>query len=174
MISSEFGKPSAFLEGFDPSLVPTHYGSKLYVWNWRERTLRQEIDLGADGLIPLETRFLHDPSSPHGYVVHMAFVLAFVVVSCVCVCLCLLVDDEHARRKHTQKNTNTTKQPTKTQKKGAALSSNVIAFEVDAASGKVATHVAIRQAWLPVEGWALPSLPPLITDILISLNDKYL
>ena len=28
----------------------------------------QEINLGAEGLIPLETRFLHEPSKPHGYV----------------------------------------------------------------------------------------------------------
>jgi selenium-binding protein 1 len=47
----------------------TEYGSKLHVWNWRERTLRQTIELGADGLIPLETRFFHDPQSPIGFVV---------------------------------------------------------------------------------------------------------
>ena len=34
--------------------------------------------------------------------------------------------------------------------------------------------VAIRQEWTKVEGWALPELPPLITDILISLDDRYL
>ena len=34
--------------------------------------------------------------------------------------------------------------------------------------------VAIRQEWAKVEGWALPELPPLITDILISLDDRFL
>ena len=97
---------------------------QIHVWNWRERTLRQTIDLGPEGLIPLEIRFQHNPDSPHGYV-------------------------------------------------GAALSSNIIGFEVGA-GGEVATRVAVRQAWLDVEGWALPQLPPLITDILISLNDQYL
>ena len=27
-----------------------------------------QIDLGNDGLIPLETRFLHNPTKPHGFV----------------------------------------------------------------------------------------------------------
>lgn len=36
------------------------------------------------------------------------------------------------------------------------------------------THVAIRQEWTEVEGWALPKMPPLITDILISLDDRFL
>jgi len=34
--------------------------------------------------------------------------------------------------------------------------------------------VAIRQPWLTVEGWLLPEMPPLITDILISLDDRFL
>jgi selenium-binding protein 1 len=57
---------------------------------------------------------------------------------------------------------------------GCALSSNVIKLQVDPASGKLGTEVAVRQPWLEVGGWALPQLPPLITDILISLDDKWL
>ncbi len=34
--------------------------------------------------------------------------------------------------------------------------------------------MAIHQPWTQVEGWALPELPPLITDILISLDDRFL
>ena len=34
--------------------------------------------------------------------------------------------------------------------------------------------MAIRQPWVKVEGWALPEMPPLITDILISLDDRFL
>jgi hypothetical protein len=40
--------------------------------------------------------------------------------------------------------------------------------------GRWATDVAIRQPWLSVEGWLLPEMPPLITDILISLDDRFL
>jgi selenium-binding protein 1 len=57
---------------------------------------------------------------------------------------------------------------------GCALSSNVIKLQVDPASGKLGTQVVVRQPWLEVGGWALPQLPPLITDILISLDDKWL
>ena len=42
------------LQGFDPSLVGTKYGSKLHVWEWDTKRLRQTLELGADGLIPLE------------------------------------------------------------------------------------------------------------------------
>ena len=34
--------------------------------------------------------------------------------------------------------------------------------------------MVIRQPWTKVEGWALPEQPPLITDILISLDDRWL
>ena len=44
------------------------YGRSLHVWDWKERTLVQDIDLGDEGLIPLELRFLHDPEEPQGYV----------------------------------------------------------------------------------------------------------
>lgn len=30
------------------------YGRSLYIWNWKERKLMQEIDVGAEGAIPLE------------------------------------------------------------------------------------------------------------------------
>jgi selenium-binding protein 1 len=124
MVSSGWGAPCAFTKGFDPSQVPTHYSDTLYFWDWKQRKVIQEISLGQDGLIPLEIRFKHDPSSVHGYV-------------------------------------------------GAALSSNVIHFTKDD-SGKWVHDVAIRQAWTEVEGWVLPQMPPLITDILISLDDRFL
>ncbi|KAF6260448.1 selenium binding protein [Scenedesmus sp. NREL 46B-D3] len=125
MVSTEFGTPKEFFKGFNPAVAATEYGSKLHVWNWRERTLRQSIELGQDGLIPLEIRFLHDPQSTIGFV-------------------------------------------------GCALSSNVIKLQVDPTSGALDTAVVVRQPWLDVSGWALPQLPPLITDILISLDDRWL
>jgi hypothetical protein len=45
---------------------------------------------------------------------------------------------------------------------------------LQADSGEWKAEVAIRQEAVQVEGWALPHLPPLITDILISLDDKWL
>lgn len=125
LISTAWGAPAEFFKGFDPSKVPTHYGDQLYFWSWKDKTLKQKISLGPEGLIPLEVRFLHNPFKPHGFV-------------------------------------------------GAALSSNVIHFTQDADSGEWKTNVAVKQAWTKVEGFVLPELPPLITDILISLDDKWL
>ena len=45
-----------------------HYGHSLHFWDWTERKHIQEVDLGTDGLIPLELRFLHDPNATQGYV----------------------------------------------------------------------------------------------------------
>ncbi|DBA86469.1 hypothetical protein WJX79_005001 [Trebouxia sp. C0005] len=124
MFSSEWGTPSAFTKGFNPVLVPTSYGSDLHVWDWQKKKQVQTVNLGSEGLIPLEIRFLHNPDSTHGFV-------------------------------------------------GAALSSNIIHFTKDS-SGQWVHKVVIKQEWPKMIGWALPTLPPLITDILISLDDKFL
>lgn len=50
---------------------------------------------------------------------------------------------------------------------GAALSSNVLTIHPDQGqSGKWKTTTVIRQPWTPVEGWALPEQPPLITGAI--------
>lgn len=68
MISSEWGEPTAFASGFNPDHVCAgKYGHKLYVWDWTTHELIQELELGI-GSIPLEVRFLHDPSQAQGFV----------------------------------------------------------------------------------------------------------
>lgn len=119
------------LQGFNPDDVSAgNYGSSLYMWDWEKKKMIQEIKLGEDGLVPLEVRFLHEPSQPHAYV-------------------------------------------------GAALSSNVIHVTKNESKGDAKEEpwkakVAIKQPWVKVENWVLPEMPPLITDILISMDDKYL
>lgn len=44
------------------------YGHQLHVWDWKEHKVIQDIDLGEEGMIPLELRFLHDPNETQGYV----------------------------------------------------------------------------------------------------------
>jgi len=44
------------------------YGQRLHFWNLAERTLEQTIDLGANGLVPLEVRWKHDPDAEEGFV----------------------------------------------------------------------------------------------------------
>lgn len=69
MVSSEWAAPNTYLGGFDPKAVAAgKYGRRLHFWDWQNRTLQQSIDLGDEGLIPLEVRFFHDPASPHGFV----------------------------------------------------------------------------------------------------------
>lgn len=47
-------------------------------------------------------------------------------------------------------------------------------FLVQGADGQWVHKVVIKQEWPKMVGWALPTLSPLITDILISLDDKFL
>ena len=69
LVSSEFGEPNAYEPGFDLADVPAgRYGQRLHFWNLTERTLEQTIDLGEQGLIPLEIRWLHDPEAEQGFV----------------------------------------------------------------------------------------------------------
>ena len=44
------------------------YGRSLNFYSWKNKTLQQVINLGDEGIAPLEIRFLHDPKSSEGYV----------------------------------------------------------------------------------------------------------
>ncbi|XP_038624514.1 methanethiol oxidase [Tachyglossus aculeatus] len=125
MISTEWAAPKVFMEGFRPADVEAGlYGTRLHVWDWRRREQVQTLDLGADGLIPLEIRFLHDPAASQGFV-------------------------------------------------GCALSSNIYRFFKDQ-GGQWAVEKVVQVPPKKVEGWMLPEMPGLITDILLSLDDRFL
>jgi selenium-binding protein 1 len=69
LISSEWGEPNAYEKGFDlDDVTAGRYGSRLNFWNLAERQLEQTIDLGENGLVPLEARWLHDPDADEGFV----------------------------------------------------------------------------------------------------------
>ena len=51
-----------------PALSAGKYGRSLHVWDWKEHKAIQHLDLGEEGLIPLELRFLHNPNETQGYV----------------------------------------------------------------------------------------------------------
>ena len=69
LVSSEFGAPNAYEPGFDLSDVEAgEYGQRLHFWNLERRELEQTIDLGGNGLVPLEIRGQHDPESDEGFV----------------------------------------------------------------------------------------------------------
>ncbi|XP_068665162.1 selenium-binding protein 1-like [Aristolochia californica] len=125
MISSSWGAPAAFTKGFNLQHVSDGlYGRHLYVYSWPDGELKQTMDLGNTGLLPLEIRFLHDPSKDTGYV-------------------------------------------------GCALTSNMVRF-FKKSDGSWAHEVAISVEPLKVRSWILPEMPGLITDFLISLDDRFL
>jgi len=125
MVSTQWGSPNAFKNGFNPAHVAEKlYGNSLHFWDWKARKLTKTIDLGQDGLIPLECRFLHDPTKCLGFV-------------------------------------------------GAALSSNIILFYKDD-KGEWLTKKVVDVSAKDVSGWALPSMPGLITDLLVSMDDHFL
>ena len=65
----EFGEPNAYEKGFDLADVEAgRYGHRLHFWNLAERKLEQTVDLGENGLLPFEVRWLHDPEAEEGFV----------------------------------------------------------------------------------------------------------
>ncbi len=123
MVSSEWAAPTTYYPGFDLEDVENGmYGQRLHVWDWAEGNVEQTIDLGEDGLIPLEVRFLHSPEATHGYV-------------------------------------------------GAALSSNI--FHFFEADGEWHAENVIDVESREHENWEM-DVPGLVTDLLISMDDRYL
>jgi selenium-binding protein 1 len=69
LVSSEFAEPNAYESGFDLEDVGKgRYGRRLHFWDLEQRTLQQTIDLGEQGMVPLEIRWLHDPDAEQGFV----------------------------------------------------------------------------------------------------------
>ncbi|MFD1565090.1 selenium-binding protein SBP56-related protein [Haloarchaeobius amylolyticus] len=125
MVSSEWAAPKTYYPGFDLEDVGEgKYGQKIHFWDWEDGTVEQTIDLGEEGKIPLEVRFLHTPESTHGFV-------------------------------------------------GAALSSNIFHFWRDEEAGEYRAEKAIDFEAREHEDWDMP-VPGLTTDILISMDDRYL
>ncbi|XP_047308521.1 selenium-binding protein 1-like [Impatiens glandulifera] len=125
MISTSWGAPLAFTKGFDLQHVADGlYGQHLHVYSWPGGELKQTLDLGSTGLIPLEIRFLHDPSKDTGYV-------------------------------------------------GCALSSTMVRFFKNQ-DESWSHEVVVSVEALKVENWILPTMPGLITDFLIALDDRFL
>ena len=123
MVSSQWAAPNTVRDGFKLSDVEAgKYGQRLHFWDWQQRTIFQTIDLGGEGLIPLEVRFHHDPASTHGFV-------------------------------------------------GAALSSSMWHWYHDGQQWQAKKTIQVELQ--EVEGWPFP-VPGLITDLVLSLDDRWL
>jgi selenium-binding protein 1 len=44
------------------------YGRSIHIWDLDRRQVVQDIDLGEEGMIPLEIRWLHRPDADEGFV----------------------------------------------------------------------------------------------------------
>ena len=124
MVSSEWASPNTFMPGFDlDDVAEGKYGRSIHFWDFANRKIEQTVDLGADGLIPLEVRFHHNPDSTHGFV-------------------------------------------------GATLSSNIIHWFKDD-DGELIVEKGIDVEPINVPHFPVP-MPGLITDILLSMDDRFL
>ncbi|ELY50762.1 selenium-binding protein SBP56-related protein [Natronorubrum bangense] len=125
MVSTEWAAPKTYYPGFDLEDVEAgNYGQQIHFWDWEHGTVEQTIDLGEEGQIPLEVRFLHTPESTHGFV-------------------------------------------------GTALSSNMFHFWYDSDAGEYRAEKVIDFEAREHPDWDMP-VPGLTTDILISMDDRYL
>lgn len=69
MISTAFGAPSAFTKGFKLEHVSDGlYGRHLHVYDWPGGELKQILDLGDTGLIPIQVNM-------QGFIVNMPMIL---------------------------------------------------------------------------------------------------
>ncbi len=69
LVSSEWAAPNTFKDGFDPADVAAgKYGRRLHFWDLERKSNVQTLDLGDEGIIPLEIRWQHDPDSAQGFI----------------------------------------------------------------------------------------------------------
>ena len=69
LVSSEWAAPETFMPGFNLEDVASgKYGHSIHFWDLEDRKVIQSIDLGEEGMIPLEIRWLHDPAAETGFV----------------------------------------------------------------------------------------------------------
>jgi methanethiol oxidase len=69
MVSSGLAAPKTYYPGFNLDDVAAGlYSQRLNLWDWQDRKLIQRIDLGEEGLVPLEIRFLHDPERSNAFI----------------------------------------------------------------------------------------------------------
>ncbi len=123
MVSSGLAAPNTYYPGFSLDDVAAGlYSQRIHLWDWQKRKLVQSIDLGEEGLVPLEVRFMHDPDQPKAYI-------------------------------------------------GAALSSNM--FYLQRTNGRWDAQKVIDIPSIELDGWPFP-VPSLITDLLLSMDDRYL
>jgi selenium-binding protein 1 len=68
MVTSSWGTPNMVKDGVNPELLlGGKYGNALHVWDLRRRRHVQELSLGAEQQMALELRPAHDPTRAYGF-----------------------------------------------------------------------------------------------------------
>lgn len=68
MVTSEWGTPDMVSSGLNPEILLSNgYGHRLHVWDLRKRQHKQVLDLGAEHQMVLELRPAHDPKRSYGF-----------------------------------------------------------------------------------------------------------
>jgi methanethiol oxidase len=145
MVTSTWGTPNMVKDGLNAEmLLAGKYGHTLHVWDLRRRRHVQELDLGAEQQMALELRPAHDPTRAYGF---MGVVVSLKDLS------------SSIWLWHREAATNGSK----------------------AANGKWAITKIIEIPAEPADPEKLPPLlqgfkavAPLVTDINLSLDDRYL
>jgi selenium-binding protein 1 len=145
MVTSTWGTPSMVKDGVNPELLlGGKYGHALHVWDLRRRRHVQELHLGDEQQMVLELRPAHDPTRAYGFV--------GVVVSLKDLSSSIWLWHR------------------KTDKKGA-----------NGSNGEFAVRKVIEIPAEPADPEKLPpilqgfkAVAPLVTDINLSLDDRYL
>ena len=145
MITSEWGTPNMVQNGVNPELLLAgKYGHALHVWNLRTGRHEQTIDLGADQQMVLELRPAHNPTRAYGFA-SVVLSIADLSASIFLWYLDTTVKGERGSR-------------------GAWKAKKVITIPAEPAD----------PAQLPPLLKGFNAVPPLVTDINLSVDDHWL
>jgi selenium-binding protein 1 len=146
-ITSEWATPSMIENGIVPELLlGRKYGHRLHFWDMNTRTNKQTIDIGDEHQMVLELRPAHDPTKLYGF--------AGVVVS---------VEDLSASIWLWHENPDATGDP------GAGDTDRWAATKVITIPAEPAPAEQLPPL---LQGFG--AVPPLVTDIGLSVDDKFL
>ena len=147
MISSEWGTPNMVKDGVNPELLlGGKDGHQLHIWDLKSRKHQQTLDLGADQQMTLVLLPVHNPTRAYGFV---CSVISLTDLSSS-VWMWYLDKHEHGNGK--------------SHGKGEWKIRKVITIPAEPASPDD----------LPPLLKGFKAVPPLITDINLSLDDRYL
>jgi selenium-binding protein 1 len=147
MVTSTWGTPNMVKDGVNPELLLAgKYGNALHVWDLRRRRHLQELSLGKEQQMALELRPAHNPTRAYGF--------ASVVLSLTDLSSSIWLWHRDTQAKRSNGNGSD----------GAWAVKKVIEIPAEPAEPEQ----------LPPLLQGFKAVPPLVTDINLSIDDRYL